>query len=193
MFFLAGVVVSYILSEPGQDRIERWRRRVTWRAFGTTVRRSVTKLAAKDVKPDVIIGVNSGIVPASIMALNLRVNELRFLAALPSYVDGKRVQDKFDATGWDLAGKRILVVDDQSYTGKSLEACVDHLVALGIPRADIDTHVLYQHRSGAGRSPVDVEPIHYVAGGVKVMPWVILESMRGFWSARESRARRGSD
>lgn len=192
--FILGVIVSYLLSEPGLARIDRARRKVSWRAFGATVRRSVVRVASSDFQPQVIIGLNSGIVPASIIALNLRVADLYFFEALPLYENGVRKQTEFrDIPNLDVSGKRVLIVDDQAYTGRSLDAMVLYLEGKGAQRELIQTHVLYEFRGGAGGASVSLPAIHSVQGKVKRMPWVILDGMMAYWSARETRRSRGGD
>lgn len=186
--------MSYFLSQPGLDRVDRWRRRVTWRSFGAAVKRSVNEVAASGFQPDIIIGVNSGIVPASIIALNLRTPELYFYEALPLYDKGIRIQSLFrDKSAVSFDNKKILVVDDQSYTGRSLETMVNFLAQKGVNRDNIQTHVLYQYRGGAGVVVSDIPPVHFVQGDVKRMPWVILDTMRGYWRARDRQQRPSGD
>lgn len=84
---------------------------------------------------DVVIGIGSGgIVPAGIVAFHLEA-ELHVMVLnyrdeqnTPRY-DEPKVLQKPD---WDLKGKRILLVDDVSVSGKTMNAALQQLRGLNV-------------------------------------------------------------
>lgn len=185
IFFLIGVALAVALSQPGIEYVQRLRRHITWRQFQRAVTITLTQHLSGEWSPDVIVGLNSGIVPASIIALNLRVSEIYFYDCLPEYRQGVRVDGYVQDKDIDLSGKNVLIVDDQAYTGQSLEMLYRHLTtdASADPKRT-KRHVLFVHKSGAGPIQVDIPPSGSVLGGVKRMPWVISDRLRVYWEHR---------
>lgn len=188
LYFLGGVLITYFLSRPGLEFVQRLRRHITWRRFTSALRRTYQDyLENGDWKPDVIIGLNSGIVPASILALNLRVPEIYFYDLLPRYRDGHREQPEVQDKDLSLAGKNVLIVDDQVYTGRSMEMLYRHIIekAHADPRC-VKRHALFRFRSGAGPVELDIPSADHVLGKLKRVPWVFSRNLEPFWSQRES-------
>jgi hypoxanthine phosphoribosyltransferase len=189
LYFLGGLLVAFAVSQPGLDTIDRMRSHISWRRFAKAVRHCLAELEAQKWQPDVIVGLNSGVVPASIIALNLRVSDLLFYDCLPSYVDSERRVRPIEDKHIDLSGKNILVVDDQAYTGKSLERIYDHLVI--VAHADPDRirryvlftyrHIIFTYETDPAELELEVPAFGHVAGGVKQMPWVFSAAIKPFW------------
>lgn len=198
LYFVGGLVVAFIFSQPGLDAVDRARSHISWRRFAKAVRYCLDKIEADEWRPDIVVGMNSGIVPASIIALNLRVSDLLFYDCLPRYVDGERQVRPIENKHLDLSGKNILVVDDQAYTGKSLERVYDHLV--NVEQAEpgrIRRHVLFTYRKTLftyETDPADlgleIPAFGHVAGGVKQMPWVYSAAIKPFWENRPRAGKR---
>ncbi|WP_319479502.1 phosphoribosyltransferase [uncultured Draconibacterium sp.] len=86
-------------------------------------------------KIDVVIGIGTGGVPAAtmvayhlnaellVMTLNYRDDENN-----PRYNEPKVLEK----ANWDLEGKRILLVDDVSVSGKTMEAALEQLKGLHV-------------------------------------------------------------
>ncbi|WP_372932712.1 phosphoribosyltransferase [Mariniphaga sediminis] len=84
---------------------------------------------------DVVIGIGSGgIVPAGVVAFHLGA-ELHVMTLnyrdeqnTPRYNEPKVLQKP----DWDLEGKRILLVDDVSVSGKTINAALEQLKGLNV-------------------------------------------------------------
>lgn len=79
---------------------------------------------------DVVVGIGTGGIPAATMVAchlnaDLHVMTLNYRDELniPRY-DSPKVLEKGN---WDLTGKRVLLVDDVSVTGKTMDAALDQL------------------------------------------------------------------
>jgi hypoxanthine phosphoribosyltransferase len=95
-----------------------------------------------DFKPDLIVGLSrGGLVPTRIMSDMLGVQEvgilgISFYKALGKPSDFPRITQ--DLT-MDLAGKRVLIVDDVADTGRSLAVAKDYLKRKGATDVRIAT------------------------------------------------------
>jgi len=98
------------------------------------VRRTSEAIKASGYKPNTIVGLaRGGWVPARLMCDFLGITDLVSLKVEHWIETGKTKDEasiKYPLTA-DLKGKRIVVVDDITDTGKSLTASVEHLRRLG--------------------------------------------------------------
>jgi len=102
------------------------------------------ELAAKidGYRPDIIVGIaRGGLVPARIMSDILDVKSVGVLGISFYKGIGKRAgaPDIYQEITADLKGKRVLVVDDITATGRSLAAARDYLVGKGAKEVKIAT------------------------------------------------------
>ena len=79
---------------------------------------------------DIVIGIGSGgIVPASIVAFHLKA-ELKLMILNYRDPQNRPIYDEpviLHEPEWDLEGKRVLVVDDVSVTGKTMNKALEQL------------------------------------------------------------------
>lgn len=187
-YFLGGAILTYFVSRPGLELVQRLRRHITWRRFRKALGKTFHEhLEKSDWRPEVVVGLNSGIVSASILALNLRVPEIYFYDILPTYRHGRREQSPVLKKAINLAGKNVLIVDDQLYTGRSMEKLYSHLVAeAGADPERIRRYAVFRFKSAAG-------PIHHleipegghILGSVKRVPWIFAKDLEHHWGVRE--------
>jgi len=110
--------------------------KLSWKKFG-----EITLRMAKEIQLafdlDVIVGVGkSGIIPASILAKRLKINEF-YSIIVSLYNEEKpprklyqRPQIMFSSLG-SLEGKKVLVVDDFVHTGATLKMVLQKVVNAG--------------------------------------------------------------
>lgn len=96
----------------------------------------------KDFKPDIIIGISrGGLVPARILSDILAVKKVGVIG-MKLY---KKVGERYDAPEvtqeltMDIRGKKILLVDDVSDSGKSLAAIKEYVKSKGASEVKVAT------------------------------------------------------
>ena len=99
--------------------------------------REISERLRQTVLPetDIVIGIGSGgIVPASIVAFHLNV-ELKLMVLNYRDVTNKPLYDEpviISKPDLDLEGKRILLVDDVSVTGSTMNKALEQLKGLNV-------------------------------------------------------------
>jgi hypothetical protein len=77
---LVGILASFlsglIFSRTFQDLFLRMQRRISWNTFIKALTDSRVLRDLDRIAPDLIIGLNDGIVPGAILARNLQINDL---------------------------------------------------------------------------------------------------------------------
>lgn len=103
---------------------------LTWSAFGDASRELATQVAESGYRPGIILGVaRGGLLPAATMAYALDVKNV-FMMSVEFYTG---VDERLDFPAMlppllnavDIAGARVLVVDDVADTGGTLKLVVD--------------------------------------------------------------------
>jgi len=188
IYFVIGIIVSLILSGPGIEWFQSLRTRITWKAFIQSLRSPViVEALTGSNKPEVIIGLNGGVVAAAILALNYFIDECYFVNLL-EYV-GPTEKRPADPPRLDLPasikGRRILIVDDQYISGTSMQLAVDALVSFGVPRANIKRLAIFRYKVPGSGFSLDIPAPSLVTGRLKWAPWVISEQLERFYKWRE--------
>lgn len=117
---------------------------VSWSQFYGLARRLALKIRVAGFQPDGIVAIaRGGYVPARVLADYLDVMNLTSLR-IEHYrgiqrSEEARVRDPLSA---DLMGRRVLVVDDVSDTGKTFQVAVDHIQERTSP-AELRTAALH--------------------------------------------------
>jgi hypoxanthine phosphoribosyltransferase len=115
----------------------------TWQELHDYAKQTADKIKKSDFHPDVIIGLaRGGLVPARLFCDFLHVKNCFTIKVdhwgLTATKDGKaRLTHKLDM---DLTGKRVLIVDDITDTGQSMELAKKHVEELN--PAEIKTATL---------------------------------------------------
>ena len=130
---------------------------MTWSAFGDASRELATLVAESRYQPGIILGIaRGGLLPGAAMAYALDVKNL-FMMSIEFYTG---VDERLDfpvmlpplLDAVDIAGSRVLVVDDVADTGGTLKLvkdfCTEHV-------ADVRCAVLYE-------KPRSLVPCEYV-------------------------------
>ncbi len=153
--------------------------RLSWQAVDELVWKVVTEMKAADYQPDVLIAVaRGGLVPARILADYLQEKYVSSLQ-MGHWDAQAELHDEpmlvFPLPEIDLSGKRVLVVDDVSDEGRTLEQVRSYLAARG---AEIRTFVLVskvESRSMADYCPKVLDDWRWV-----LFPWSKHEDLLAF-------------
>jgi len=142
---------------------------MTWSAFGDASRELATLVAESRYQPGIILGIaRGGLLPGAAMAYALDVKNL-FMMSIEFYTG---VDERLDfpvmlpplLDAVDIAGSRVLVVDDVADTGGTLKLvkdfCTEHV-------ADVRCAVLYEKP----RSLVKCEYVWKRTGQWVNFPW----------------------
>ena len=117
---------------------------VSWDEIDRIVDEVAERIARSGFKPDLIIGIiRGGLIPARLLSDRLNIDEILFLE-IKLYegigVRGRRPYLKQPLIG-DIKGRRVLLVDDISDTGMTLQLAQE-VVALYLPK-EVRTATLY--------------------------------------------------
>jgi hypoxanthine phosphoribosyltransferase len=197
-FFLAGTLVSIVLSGPFIYLATRFyyraRKRISWAAFfGKLASANArAKILVNGRKPDIIIGVNSGIVPAAILAFNYQIAALRYLLCMPNYSpEGDRLKSLIDLGDLKIAGKYVLIVDDQYYSGDTLREIREAVAQLpDAATATIRTFAVYAYETDAKPVRLDIPNLGWVSGVLAKAPWAFSDEVARHYLERRTRRRR---
>ncbi len=107
---------------------------MTWE----TLEQEVRELAQKvDYRPDYIVGVvRGGLIPARLLSSYLGIKDM-YCLTVKKTEEGRMVTTEISA---DLAGKKVLLVEDMLETGKSLVVAKEYLESKG---AEVKSACLY--------------------------------------------------
>lgn len=171
LFFLLGSLVTFLLSPWFKEALERWRRRPSWDAFMHCLKDSEVLDYCTKLTPDVIIGVNNGIVAASVLATNFGIENLFYFNVYPELdADSTRKDPKCPPIPIELASKRILIVDDQLYTGRTMDAVYRHVLAQpGVRREMVARLALF--RSILVSARFELKSPGRLSGSIRRVPW----------------------
>jgi hypoxanthine phosphoribosyltransferase len=130
-------------------------------------------------QPDVVVAIaRGGYVPARLLCDYLNLTDLKSIR-IAHYTAGAQKQQKaklVDNLCRDLGGRKVLLVDDISDTGDTLELARDHLVECGA--GPIHIAVLHHKKTST------VEPDYYAHHIIKwrwiIYPWAVTEDLTGF-------------
>jgi hypoxanthine phosphoribosyltransferase len=174
---IIGIAATILFSNVFWEFIKKKQVIITWKNFFKTLtdEKFIRSISTENGKPDIIIGLNNGIVPASILATNLGVEEIYYYHMYPRIDrDGCRLNPIINERKIDLTGKYVLIVDDQSYMGKSMEALYDHLLTMkGADENLIKRAAIFEYE-GIDRVRLDIPAPGKIKGAIKKIPWSFL-------------------
>jgi hypoxanthine phosphoribosyltransferase len=187
---LIGIGATIALSGPFvwivRERWFHWKKQISWRQFYSKLSAPRVRVAIElnGRKPDMIIGVNSGIVPAAILTYNYQIEKLIYVSSMPGYdARGHRMSCDVSLADLNIAGKYVLIVDDQYYSGDTMRAVRDEVVKLpGADQATVYTFAVFAYDTPARPLVLDVAPLGRVNGVLARVPWAFSpEIERHYW------------
>ncbi|MFA5412164.1 MAG: phosphoribosyltransferase [Candidatus Micrarchaeia archaeon] len=116
--------------------------RVSWDDASQMCERLASRVSSSGFRPDVIIGISrGGLVPARLLSDILGLHELYVMrVSLYTGIGKKAAAPKItQPLPAKLGGKKALLVDDVSDTGKSLEVAKKHVLDMGAGEVKVAT------------------------------------------------------
>ena len=150
---------------------------VSWDHFYQLSRQLVLKLDDASFQPEIIIAISrGGCIPARILCDYLDVLDLDVIKIEHYHgVHKQRAATLRYGLSANITGKRVLLVDDVSDTGDSLELGIRHLLSKGDP-LELKTAALH-HKTVSSYTPdfyaERVDQWRWI-----VYPWAVIEDLR---------------
>lgn len=159
---------------------------VGWEVFYQLARKLVQRIRESGFTPDLIVAISrGGLVPARVLADQLNLFDLATLKVEHYHAMHKeplaRVRYPLMA---EVAGRQVLLVDDVSDTGDSLQVAIAHLLERGRP-AQLKTAVLH-HKLVSHYLP-DYFAEKVVDWRWIIYPWAVVEDLNGLLLKMEPR------
>jgi hypoxanthine phosphoribosyltransferase len=135
----------------------------------------VTRLIpdVKDYKPDILVALADGAVPAAIIVLNCRIPYLYFIDA-PTGSRSSKKEGNIETSSLPSTfnNKRVLIVDNHIYTGTNMRMAVNEIQSRGAK--EIKTLALFKHSVATAVFSPDYHA-YTVHGHVRSIPWSITD------------------
>lgn len=152
---------------------------ISWATVISLSHDLAVKIRNARYRPDVVVAIaRGGYVPARLLCDSLNLTDLSSIR-IAHYTAGSQKQHKaqlVESLCRDLSGKNVLLVDDVSDTGDTLELARNHLVEHG---ADTLRIAVLHHKQTS-----TVEPDYFAHRITKwrwiIYPWAITEDVTGF-------------
>lgn len=176
-YFMIGITFA-LLGKWALELFQKKRSVISWKTFYRAFKKSNLFEKYEDPKkcPNIIIGLNNGIVPASIIATHCGVEDLKYFHMYPLLrKNGRRIPVKIIKKNLDLTNKKILIVDDQSYTGRSMHDLYNHLKTYkGFDTAKIEKFAVFEREyygSKGDGADLTIDAPGKIKGAIKKIPW----------------------
>ncbi len=160
--------------------------KISWEHFDRMARQLAHRIRDSGFNPDLIVAIaRGGYLPARILSDHLDIFDLASMKIEHYHGIHKEalVNVRYPLTA-DVAGRRLLLVDDVSDSGDTFQVAVRHLQERGVPEA-VKTAVLHHKRSS------DFIPDYYVEEVVAwrwiIYPWAIMEDLTSLLYGMEPR------
>jgi hypoxanthine phosphoribosyltransferase len=151
---------------------------IGWEGFYQLARTLTHRIRASGFAPDLIVAISrGGLIPARVLADQLNLFDLATLKVEHYHAMHKEpcalVRYPLMA---EVEGRRVLLVDDVSDTGDSLELAIAHLLQRGQP-AQLNSAVL--HHKQVSRFVPDYFAAKVIDWRWIIYPWAVVEDLRG--------------
>jgi len=159
---------------------------IGWEGFYQLARKLTRRIRATGFLPELIVAIGrGGLVPARVLADQLDLFDLATLKIEHYHAMHKQpyARVRYPLTA-QVEGRRILLVDDVSDTGDSLQLATEHLLARGRP-AQLRSAVLHHKRVSS------FEPDYFAEEVIDwrwiIYPWAVIEDLNGMLQKMEPR------
>ncbi len=173
MEILLGVLASFlsglIFSPYFRDLFLQVRRRISWNKFIKSLTDARVLRDLGHAAPNLIIGLNDGIVPGAILARNLQINDLVYCRVenpdnANQYIHGLE--------GINIANSRVLIIDDQILSGRNMAVAYHAIQRLhGAESASLFRMAVFEYDVPAICHTLEIRPIARTKGQIKLEPW----------------------
>ena len=118
------------------------KKRYPWKIVLRGIEDVSAQIEHQSPKPDTIIALGDGAVPAAVLALNLGISILYFIDA-PTVSRGQKGGPSLDTSGLPptLKGRRVLLVDNHIFTGVNMVAAVE--IVRSLEPEDVKTCAIF--------------------------------------------------
>jgi hypoxanthine phosphoribosyltransferase len=152
---------------------------ISWATVNSLSHVLAVKIRKTRYRPDIVVAIaRGGYVPARLLCDSLNLTDLSSFR-IAHYIEGSQKQQKallVESLCRDLSGKNVLLVDDVSDTGDTLELARNHLAEHGAETIRIA--VLHHKQTST------VEPDYFAHRVIKwrwiIYPWAVTEDVTGF-------------
>jgi hypoxanthine phosphoribosyltransferase len=159
---------------------------VSWEQFYQLARRLARLVREDGFEPEIIVAISrGGLMPARILSDHLNLFDLATLKVehYHALYKQKVAKIRYPLTA-EVAGRRVLLVDDVSDTGDSLQVATAHLLERGEP-ADLRTAVLHHKRVSSFVPDYFAEEL--IEWRWLIYPWAVMEDLSSFLAKMEPR------
>ena len=150
---------------------------ITWDRFFDLSRQLALNIHQASFQPDIIVAISrGGCVPARVICDYLDVFDLDVIKIEHYHGTQKQNQVRLRyPMSADVAGRKVLLIDDVSDTGDSFQVGIQHLLERNRP-ADLKTAVLH-HKTVSSYTPDFYAEIVQTWRWI-IYPWAVIEDMR---------------
>ena len=152
---------------------------ISWATVNRLSRDLAVKIRNARYRPDAIVSIaRGGYVPARLLCDSLNLTDLSSIR-IAHYTAGAQKQKKaqlVESLCRDLSGKNVLLVDDISDTGDTLELARNHLVEHGADHVRI---AVLHHKQTSTVQP-DFFAHHIIKWRWIIYPWAVTEDVTWF-------------
>lgn len=162
--------------------------KLSWRKTAEAIKKVLPQVRNYD--PDLIIGLADGMVAASIISVNLPLKHQKSIGFRPFYAlgvsvrydqnEGKIIQLLgTEVVPKDLAGQKVLLIDNHTYTGATMRDALMFLSSKGA--LQIKTLALFVHEIEEKVCNPDIYAFK-IKGSRKAVPWSLSNTHRSVYN-----------
>ncbi len=150
---------------------------ISWEQFYELARALALEIHRAPFQPEVIVAISrGGCIPARILCDFLDVLDLDMIKIEHYHGVHKQKTAKLRyPLSADINNRRVLLIDDVSDTGDSLELAIQHLLKKGVP-AELKTAVLHHKQVSSYAPDFHIELVQQWRW--IIYPWAVLEDLR---------------